>query len=70
MFVRSANDHLRQIIVIVQSEAAAQVIADLNGDNTRKGNQMPTGCCGWSREETLEFLNRTTNIEEPLKMYS
>ena len=63
---RAANDNLHQVIVIVQSEAAAQEIGGLNGDTTRKGNQMPAELYRWSREETEELL-KSTNIQELLK---
>ena len=63
---RAANDNLHQVIVIVQSEAAAQEIGGLNGDTTRKGNQMPAEFYRWSREETEELL-KSTNIQELLK---
>ena len=66
VLARAANDNLHQVIVIVQSEAAANVIGDLNGDTTQKGNQMPAECYRWSREETQELLN-STNIQELLK---
>ena len=67
MLARAANDNLHQVIVIVQSEAAAKNIGDLSGDTTQKGNQMPAEFYRWSREGTLELLNRTTNTEELLK---
>ena len=63
---RAANDNSHQVIVIVQSEAAAQEIGGLNGDTTRKGNQMPAEFYRWSREETEALLN-STNIQELLK---
>ena len=67
VLAKAANDHLHQVIVIMQTEEAAQVISDLNGDTTNKASQMPAEYYRWSREETLELLNRTTNIEELLK---
>ena len=67
VLARAANDNLHQVIVIVQSEAAAKAIGDLNGDTTRKGNQMPAVWYRWSGEETLELLNRTSNVQEPLE---
>ncbi|CAE7280203.1 unnamed protein product, partial [Symbiodinium sp. CCMP2456] len=63
---RAANDNLHQVIVIVQREAAAQEIGGLNGDATRKGNQMPAEFYRWSRGETEELL-KSTNIQELLK---
>ena len=67
MLARAANDNLHQVIVIVQSETAAKDIGDLNGDTTRKGNQMPAVWYRWSREETLELLNRISDIQELLE---
>ena len=67
VLARAANDNLHQVIVIVQSEAAAKDIGDLNGDTTRKGNQMPAVWYRWSREEMLELLNRISDIQELLE---
>ena len=67
VLARAANDNLHQVIVIVQSETAAKDIGDLNGDTTRKGNQMPAVWYRWSREETLELLNRISDIQELLE---
>ena len=67
VLARAANDNLHQVIVIVQSEAVANNIAGLNGDTTQKGEQMPAVWYRWSREETLELLNRTTDIQELLE---
>ena len=67
VLARAANDNLHQVIVIVQSEAVANDIAGLNGDTTQKGEQMPAVWCRWSREETLELLNRTSDIQELLE---
>ncbi|CAE7214272.1 unnamed protein product, partial [Symbiodinium sp. CCMP2456] len=66
VIARAANDNLHQVIVIVQSEAAANEVGDLNGDTTQKGNQMPAECYRWSREEAQELLN-STKIRELLK---
>ena len=66
VLARAANDNLHQIIVIVQSEAAATSIGALNGDTTHKGNQMPAEWYRWSRQETQKLLN-STNIQELLK---
>ena len=67
VLARAANDNLHQVIVIVQSEAVANDIAGLNGDTTQKGEQMPAVWYRWSREETLELLNRTSDIQELLE---
>ena len=67
VLARAANDNLHQVILIVQSEAAAKAIGDLNGATTKKGSQMPAEFYRWSREETLELLNRLENKEELLK---
>ena len=67
VLARAANANLHQIIVIGQSEAAAKDIGDLNGDTTQKGEQMPAVWYRWSREETLELLNRTSGIQELLE---
>ena len=63
---RAANDNLHQVIFIVQSEAAAAEIGSAS-DTTRKGKQMEASFYRWSREETLELLNRTCDIQELLK---
>ena len=65
VLARAANDNLHQVIVIVQSEAAAKKIGHLNGDTTQK-NQMPAESYRWSREETQKLL-KSTNIQELLK---
>ena len=67
VLARAANANLHQVIVIGQSEAAAKDIGDLNGDTTQKGEQMPAVWYRWSREETLELLNRTSGIKELLE---
>ncbi|CAK9097581.1 unnamed protein product [Durusdinium trenchii] len=68
VLARAANDNLHQVIIIVESEAAAKDIEDLSlGDTTRKGDQMPAVWYRWSKEETLELLNRISDIQELLE---
>ena len=67
VLARAANDNLHQVIFIVQSEAAAAEIGGVNGDTTWQGYQMPAVWYRWSREETLEILNRTSDIQELLE---
>ena len=66
VLARAATDNLHQILVIVQSEAAATSIGALNGDTTQKGSQMPAEYYRWSRQETQELLN-STDLQERLK---
>ena len=67
VLARAANDKLHQVMIIVQSEAAAKAIGDLNGATTKKGSQMPAEFYRWSREETVKLLNGLENKEELLK---
>ena len=69
---RFAHEFDHHLIVITQSEEAANEVDDLNGERTRKVEQSEAPFYRWSKEQAQKYLKTMTTltkgVEEVLKM--